>query len=419
MVVADVFNKKIIKEALAIHFIIFPLSYLIFNSYQTSPVITTLCVPLVIFLYNSQIKHLFILFVEDDYIDYQTHIFSRKYIFSIFNKSNFTYPINLYLVNQPTKYTANDFVVLLRNLCGNQIFCRYSANCYLVISKKYLDSRLEDFNLSYSTQTLLSPPLDPDQILHVLESQLSVFNYKFAKQREKALSNSVQLATIGQLAAGLAHEIRNPLTAVKGFLQLYKLGHTLDNETITLMKIELNRINQLVTDLLLLSIPSFDTVNLETHDINQLLYEISEFVKPELEKSGVLLTLNLSPLPPVLIDRNQIKQVILNLIQNAIQAVSKQQGQIILKTTCSNSQVIIKIIDHGPGIPVNIQNKIFLPFFTTKEHGTGLGLTICQQLVKAHAGDITILSSPGTTVAEVKLPINGKNGGHRDASVLV
>ncbi|GAW29303.1 sporulation protein [Carboxydocella sp. ULO1] len=215
----------------------------------------------------------------------------------------------------------------------------------------------------------------------------------------------MRLATIGQLAAGLAHEIRNPLTAVKGFLQLYSLGNKLDTETIQLMKTELNRINQLVTDLLYLSAPLTEPKNKEQHDLNQLVCEVAELLKPEL-KTGVQLKLQLATLPPVAMDRNQIKQVILNLVQNALHAVSNSQGEVLLETVRNGPQVIVRVRDNGPGIPPDLQERIFDPFYTTKEYGTGLGLTICRQLINAHGGQIRIDSHPGRTLVEFTLPLS-------------
>ncbi|WP_079906388.1 nitrogen regulation protein NR(II) [Carboxydocella sp. JDF658] len=405
LIIADIFNKKLIKEALSIQIITFPIYYLAFNAFHTSPIITMFLVPIVIYLYKKKIDEHLLKYLDDDYIDYQTYVYSRKYIFEHFSTKISHYPVLLYLVEQSQGNSSNDFIIFLRNLCGSQLFCRYSSNRILIISQGQICDRLKTAKIPFSIKMIETDTFNLEAALTDLEQELNKITRKSAKQREIALSNSVRLATIGQLAAGLAHEIRNPLTAVKGFLQLYSLGNKLDTETIQLMKTELNRINQLVTDLLYLSAPLTEPKNKEQHDLNQLVCEVAELLKPEL-KTGVQLKLQLATLPPVAMDRNQIKQVILNLVQNALHAVSNSPGEVLLETVRNGPQVIVRVRDNGPGIPPDLQERIFDPFYTTKEYGTGLGLTICRQLINAHGGQIRIDSHPGRTLVEFTLPLS-------------
>lgn len=377
-------------------------------------------VPTALFFIKNMLLPQLKLTFEDERLESESYICSRQFFFHYMTQEkNFTFPFWLTLVEntqhnqlleQEGKQTFSknmiDFIINLRNLCGPQLFCRYTSNRILIISHAPLCERLKAAQLSFSTKKIDNNNFNLESLLSELELKLNQLTRQAAKQRELALSNSIRLATIGQLAAGLAHEIRNPLTAVKGFLQLYSLGNSLDWETLQLIKAELNRINQLVTDLLYLSAPLTVPQNLEQHDLNQLAREVAELLKPEFQAMGVQLELQLAALPLVAMDKNQLKQVLLNLVQNALQAVPTRQGQVVLETARQNARIIVRIRDNGPGIPPELQERIFDPFYTTKEHGTGLGLTICRQLIKAHGGQIRIDSQPGQTLFEFSLPLN-------------
>lgn len=417
---ADIFDKKIIFEVILLYLIFLPIYGIVFSSFHASPLLTIMLVPTALFFIKNMLLPQLKLTFEDERLESESYICSRQFFFHYMTQEkNFTFPFWLTLVEntqhnqlleQEGKQTFSknmiDFIINLRNLCGPQLFCRYTSNRILIISHAPLCERLKAAQLSFSTKKIDNNNFNLESLLSELELKLNQLTRQAAKQRELALSNSIRLATIGQLAAGLAHEIRNPLTAVKGFLQLYSLGNSLDWETLQLIKAELNRINQLVTDLLYLSAPLTVPQNLEQHDLNQLAREVAELLKPEFQAMGVQLELQLAALPLVAMDKNQLKQVLLNLVQNALQAVPTRQGQVVLETARQNARIIVRIRDNGPGIPPELQERIFDPFYTTKEHGTGLGLTICRQLIKAHGGQIRIDSQPGQTLFEFSLPLN-------------
>lgn len=377
MLLSDFFQKKIIKELAIIYLIYIPVYLFCYFAYINSPLTTILLFQLTIYFLKKNTLKKMKLFFASDSLESNTYLFSRQYVFSFLesfanNKSNF----RLYLIEE--RKSDPSFLKTLRNLCGTQIFCRYTNDRILIISREVLTEKLSQSNLRFTEKIYSSSHNDNlETLLYELEHNLNQLTRKSARQRETALGNSIQLATIGQLAAGLAHEIRNPLTAVKGFLQLYRMGSRLDNDSIQLMKSELNRINQLVTDLLYLSASTAESNQREKHDLNHLVNEAAELFKPELDYNGIVLRLELAPLPPVNIDRNQIKQVVINLMQNALQAI-KNNGHLTIQTRSTGNNVIFSIIDDGPGIPPELQDKIFDPFYTTKTDGTGLGLTICR-----------------------------------------
>jgi signal transduction histidine kinase len=216
-----------------------------------------------------------------------------------------------------------------------------------------------------------------------------------------------RLATLGEMSAGLAHEIRNPLAAIKGAIQYLdprKLPED-DREFLEIMVEEVNRLNTVVTQFLDYSRPLRST--LQPTDVNDVLTRTFKLLQPEVPES-VALSLELAEwLPRVQADAEQLKQVFLNLALNAFQAMPKG-GRLTVSTYTARDDVAfwreggrrtdvveIRFRDTGPGIPEDARESIFVPFYTTKEKGTGLGLAICQRIVKAHQGSIVVRSAPG------------------------
>lgn len=226
---------------------------------------------------------------------------------------------------------------------------------------------------------------------------------------EQQVQQNDRLATIGQVAAGTAHEIRNPLTSIKGFLQFLKRSLTENGLTEELsytdiMLSEIERINKLVNEILLLSKPK-DAVY-KPLDINEILKEIFPIIHNESLLHGVEAKYILnSSLPYVIADSELLKQVFLNIAKNGIEAM--QNEGVLTITTKSNQetkQVEIFIHDTGPGIPNYIADKIFDPFFTTKETGTGLGLSISQKIIHDLGGTIRVSTKGFGTTFQIFLP---------------
>lgn len=238
-----------------------------------------------------------------------------------------------------------------------------------------------------------------------------VENKSEIRSLEQQVRRNNRLATIGQIAAGTAHEIRNPLTAIKGFLQV--IGHKLkesgqqkEHGYIDIMMKEISRISNLVGEFLLLSKPRHLDLRIVT--ITKVLKEILPIIKNEalLHNVDVYIEKKLSVSPMVVADGELLKQVFLNLSKNAIEAM-KDGGRLIIQLSLDESKqhVICEIIDEGPGIPQQSIDKVFEPFFTTKENGTGLGLPICRQIIGEIGGDIQLKSSSKGTKVKVILPL--------------
>jgi two-component system, sporulation sensor kinase E len=226
-----------------------------------------------------------------------------------------------------------------------------------------------------------------------------------AKQAQ--LSN--RLATIGQIAAGTAHEIRNPLTSIRGFLQV--IGHKLkengqqkEHGYIDIMLKEINRINNLVSEFLLLSKPR--VVNRHPVMLQKILDEILPIIQSEAILHNIEVKFQNCVKGSLYLeaDSELIKQIFLNLCKNAIEAMV-DDGMLTITITKDelNKYAIVEIADQGTGIPDYVKDKIFDPFFTTKENGTGLGLPICKQILRELCGKMEVSSSEKGTIFRVYL----------------
>jgi len=229
---------------------------------------------------------------------------------------------------------------------------------------------------------------------------------------EEQVQRSDRLAMIGQIAAGTAHEIRNPLTSIRGFLQVLKntfRDHNMTKEYgyTEIMLTEIDRINQLVSEFLLLSKPK--NITYEPIDISTVLREILPIIHNEAILHGVAVEYEPSPgaLPKVLGDREMLKQVCLNISKNGIEAMSEGGVlRIVERVDYAEQKVNIDIHDTGPGIPAFLIDKIFDPFFTTKENGTGLGLSVCQRIIHDLGGTIRVSSKGFGTTFTVGIPFS-------------
>jgi signal transduction histidine kinase len=203
-----------------------------------------------------------------------------------------------------------------------------------------------------------------------------------------------KLASLGMLAAGVAHEIRNPITAIKAWLfiqQKHLRPGSPEHEDAQVISDEINRLERIVKDVLLFARPS--EPHLTNVSATQLLAEVQTFLQPQLDKSNIRLTFENSISAPICVDPEQIKQVLINLVQNAAESIGRD-GTVTLRARCDTSRlgdrprdvVILDVSDTGTGISAEVEKRLFDPFFTTKESGTGLGLSIAARIVEKHGG---------------------------------
>lgn len=214
---------------------------------------------------------------------------------------------------------------------------------------------------------------------------------------EAQLLRQEKLAALGQLAAGIAHEIRNPLTSINILIQSMREKLPIENafqEDLKVIEEEIGRINEIVEQFLRFAKPSPPLF--EKTEVFPILEETLQLLRPQIEKSRISVKKEFYPLPPMTIDKEQIKQVILNILLNAIQAMP-EGGHLILGGRVSEDGDGVKlwIKDSGVGIPSEVMNKLFDPFFSTKESGMGLGLSIAHRIIDSHHGKIEVESTPG------------------------
>lgn len=237
------------------------------------------------------------------------------------------------------------------------------------------------------------------------------FNYMIdsIQQSEELLRKSEKLAVVGQLAAGVAHEIRNPLTSLKGFIQLLKEGKC--NETyFDIIEAELERLNEIVDEFLLLGKPN-PTKKTYNH-ISEMLQHVVKLLEGQALLHHVTVQCFVAEqLPPLYCDENQLKQVFINIIKNAIEAMPNG-GILRIEARQRLDSIFICITDEGCGIPKERMATLGEPFYSTKEKGTGLGLMVSFKIVEAHGGEMKIHSEEGkgTTVC-LRFPISSKREG--------
>lgn len=225
------------------------------------------------------------------------------------------------------------------------------------------------------------------------------------KQTKNLIINSEKLTIAGQLAAGIAHEVRNPLTAIKGFFQMMENDLKENKMYFDVISSEINRIETILNELLVLARPQ--EVKFEKKNIEVIINHVITLLKTQSNLNSIEIIMSIEPnLPLINCNENQLKQVFINFLKNAIEAMT-QGGSIMIDIRKQYAdRLVIRIIDQGSGIPIHLLNKIGEPFFTTKEQGTGLGIMICKNIIDEHQGEINIDSSSNGTKVEICLPFS-------------
>ncbi len=218
------------------------------------------------------------------------------------------------------------------------------------------------------------------------------------KRLEDEIVRLDKLKLVGQLAAGIAHEIRNPMTTVRGFLQLLmsREEYVKDKEYFDLMIDELDRANSIIKGFL--SLAKNNSPNKQNQNINSIVSSVSPLIQADAIALDKYVVVELGEIAEDLyLDSNDIRQLILNLARNGIEAMPPKSS-LLIKTFMEDNKVVLSFQDHGEGIPPEILEKINTPFFTTKENGTGLGLSICYSIAEQYNATIDVISDhTGTT----------------------
>lgn len=238
-------------------------------------------------------------------------------------------------------------------------------------------------------------------------AQLRASHEEIHRLHQTQMSRAEHFATLGELAAGLAHEIRNPLAGIAGVIEIVSRDlppNSAARSVIKDAKEEAIQINRILTDLLETARPR--APQFQVKDIVGTAEHAVMFARQQAITKRIMIEFNAGEsVPPVDHDPNQVNQVLLNLLLNAIQAMDKP-GTIHVTLRRDEDKALITVADEGKGISLGNLENIFRPFFTTKGHGTGLGLSLARRIVEAHGGSIRVRSEVGKgTQFEVRLPI--------------
>ncbi len=243
----------------------------------------------------------------------------------------------------------------------------------------------------------------------VIGNVLTVDDISEKKLIEQQMARTEKLAALGELSAGIAHEIKNPLTAIKGFAQI--LPRKLEDRDFLekfshIMDAEVSRLNGIVENLLAFARPSGN--KMQRCNIIPIIYTVLNLLNYQIEKAGIKIELKLKEVPDIMGDKNKLEQVLINIIINALQAMQNYDTkndkiiriftEVVLRRSKDNiyqEYAVVHIEDTGPGIEKDVLKKLFNPFFTTKPKGSGLGLAITHRIISEHNGFIEVDSKVG------------------------
>src|SRR5690625_4853394 len=231
-------------------------------------------------------------------------------------------------------------------------------------------------------------------------------NATYMNELKQVLLDSEKLILAGQLSAGLVHEIRNPLTSLKGFLQLVQAGVEQKEEYYKVMIGEIEKLEKITSELLHMAKPF--KKNQKSELIHKLIDDVLFIMSTQTDMRNVKFKVDLEEELQVYCNSSQIKQVLINLIKNGAEAMQKT-GKITIQSRKLNENVAIDITDEGQGVPDEIVKDLNSPFFTTKQEGTGLGLVITQHILEMHKGELKVNTKhdKGTTFTII-LPLSQK-----------
>ncbi len=306
------------------------------------------------------------------------------------NNENLLRPISEVLVNLPERYW----------------FLRKTLRTRKIINNQVIDWELNgEFK-----QLLIDTKFIKDKDGEIKGAYLLIKDITELKKMEGEILRQDRLAILGKLAAGSAHELRNPLTAIKGFVQmiaktLQERGLEKEKRYADIVIAETERMNDIIKQMLLLGKPKEtkkENLNLiaivrDVYDLlaNQALLENKEFIFEN----------NLGEELFIFAEADLLKQVILNICKNGLEAVAeKGKVKLTIRQNSGKDKIQIAIQDTGPGIPFYLLDKIFDPFFTTKENGTGLGLAVSQKIINDIGGTIRVSSKGNGTTFIIELP---------------
>lgn len=299
------------------------------------------------------------------------------------------------------------------DVLGKSIFDFLPVECQGIVKEKIDDfekGEIIDEPFEYKIMTLTGEWVDVETIIIPITyngefaSMAVTRNITERKRTEEALRKADTLSIAGNLAAGVAHEVRNPLTVLRGFVQLFKQNQTDQHAYFDIMLSEVDRIEFIIKEFLMLAKPQM------VHFQKKSLVEIMQHTITLFETQVIMKSIEIIPvfdmdLPFIECEENQLKQVFINFLKNALESMP-YGGQIVVRMEKQEDMILIQFMDDGVGIPKEKMTKLGEPFYTTKEKGTGIGLMVSYTIIKNHHGKIDVQSEPGKgTTFTIWLPI--------------
>ncbi|MGD6801104.1 ATP-binding protein [Rossellomorea vietnamensis] len=249
----------------------------------------------------------------------------------------------------------------------------------------------------------LLPIIVDEKIIGVFGMARDITHYR---ENEEMMIASEKLSVIGQLAAAVAHEIRNPLTSLKGFVQLMQVTKKADDKHLGIMLSEIERINLISGEMLILG--KQQDILFGKEEVNDTIKQVIVLMEAQANLDNVGIDFAPSPDGPMFVnaDQNQLKQVLINIIKNGVEAID-DHGFVKVVTAKTETQALIKVQDSGAGMDQERIDRLGEPFYSTKEKGTGLGLAVCKKIIERHQGEITYESEKGKgTTVTITLPLS-------------
>lgn len=395
-----------LKESMSHYFIVLALSFILAILLVNQPIFGVILFTFVVVLFSIILRQYHLLYdqVSNDTI-YREQIFNSLPVGSIiYDERILTYTLNS-TAKQILNLTADDVNILTKSKRGlneNKEFWD------VLLSNKKTDNKKVHYTISGKTYLLLVSQSDLNDQFDMPVGRIVTFtDITEIEELEKKIYQSHKLALLGEISAKAAHEIRNPLTVIYGFLTIMKQSFTDAQKKqyqIPLMLNEFERINSIIDEMLSIAKPKKPVL------VESYLEDIVEEVLAlhnQTSNQDILFEVNLHH-EPLLLDKRQITQVLYNLIRNSSEAIScKGTISIFSKLEDDSYQLFIK--DNGGGIPLELQKTIFEPFLTSKDSGTGLGLTIVQRIIENLGGTIVLHESHNEgTVFLISLPMHKK-----------
>jgi len=244
----------------------------------------------------------------------------------------------------------------------------------------------------------------PVHIVRLAEKGVQSHAEHAKQQAASDVARLDRLRLVGQMAASIGHEVRNPLTTVKGYLQLFsrRVEYSASITQFSLMIDELDRANHIISEFL--SLAHNKAVEMKDGNLNSIIRALQPLIQSDALMRGISSDIQLTEVPNALLDENEIRQLILNITRNGLEAMT-DGGCLAIRTAIDSEAVILSIADQGRGIDPDLIPKLGTPFFTTKETGTGLGLAVCYSIAHRHKAHIDVVTGSGGTTFIIRFPL--------------